>query len=280
MADDVDAARDVSSRNLAEGWGVAVGAGVRTVDPRTTVIVDRVSVTYRVYEDRKPSLRQLVAGRLRSRHHRNVHAVVNVSFSTHAGEAIGVVGRNGSGKSTLLRVIAGLMPATHGAVYARTEPTLLGVGAALHPELSGRRNVYLGGLALGLSRGQIDTRFDEIVEFAGLRDSIDLPLRTYSSGMAARLHFAVASAIAPEVLLIDEALAVGDEDFRRRSEQRIAALRAQAGTVMLVSHGLDVIRETCTRALWLEGGRLRADGDPHEVIADYRAWVRSRTSGQ
>jgi teichoic acid transport system ATP-binding protein len=241
------------------------------------VVVDDVHVTYRVYEDRKPTLRKLVARGLQQREFREVEAVRGVSFTSYAGEVVGVIGRNGSGKSTLLRVMAGLMPATAGAVYARTEPVLLGVGAVLHPELSGRRNIYLGGLALGLSRREIDERFDEIVDFSGLAEFIDMPLRTYSSGMSARLHFAIASAVMPEILLIDEALSVGDEDFRAKSSRRIAELRAAAGTVFLVSHSLDAITEMSNRALWLNRGRIAAEGAPAEVVAAYRASLKRAT---
>jgi teichoic acid transport system ATP-binding protein len=245
-----------------------------TSPAQPTVVVDDVHVVYRVYEDRKPSLRQLVADRFRPRAYRQIHAVRGVSFTARAGEAVGVIGRNGSGKSTLLRAMAGVLPPTDGAVYAHAEPTLLGVGAALHPDLSARRNVFLGGLALGLSRRQIAEQFDEIVAFAGVTDFLDVPLRAYSSGMSARLHFAIASAVAPEVLLIDEALAVGDEDFRQKSEARIRELLQQAGTVFLVSHNLDAIVKICTRVLWMEQGRIVVDGDPAPVVETYRRTQR------
>lgn len=240
-----------------------------------TVVVEDVQVTYRVYEDRHPTLRKLISGGFRGRSFREIPAVRNVSLTSYAGEAIGIIGRNGSGKSSLLRAMAGLIPPTGGAIFARTEPTLLGVSAALHPELSGRRNVILGGLALGMSRKEISVRFDDIVGFAGLSEFIDMPLRTYSSGMAARLHFAVASALSPEVLLIDEALSVGDEEFRRRSSARIEELRESAGTVFLVSHGLDTIVKSCTRVVWMERGEIVGQGDPEDVVNGYRAAVNS-----
>ncbi len=234
-----------------------------------------VHVTYRVFSDTKPSLREMLTRRGRPRAHRSIPAVRGVSFVASHGEAIGVIGRNGSGKSTLLQAIAGLLPPTSGEVRARTQPALLGVGAALKPALSGRRNVILGGLALGLSRRQIEERFDEIVEFAGLEDAIDLPLRTYSSGMRARLNFATATAVRPEILLIDEALAVGDLDFRERSTQRIRELQATAHTVFLVSHSLGTVADTCSRAIWLDQGVVRGDGEPQEVIDAYKAAPRT-----
>lgn len=236
-----------------------------------TVVCDDVDITYRVYEDRRQSLRSLIAGRFKSREYRAIEAVKGVSFTAYAGEAIGVIGSNGSGKSTLLRAIGGLMPVTDGQILVRGNAALLGVGAALQPKVSGRRNVLLGGLALGLSREEIAKRFDEIVEFAGLEDAIDLPLRTYSSGMRARLQFAISSAVRPDILLIDEALAVGDKTFRTRSQRRIDELRKAAGTIFLVSHSMGVIKDTCNRALWLERGVLRADGDPVEVVKAYDA---------
>jgi teichoic acid transport system ATP-binding protein len=236
-----------------------------------TVAVEDAHVIYRVYEDRRLTLRQFVARGFKSRAYREIHAVRGANLVAHAGEAIGVIGRNGSGKSTLLTAIAGLLPVTRGAVYARSQPALLGVGAALQPSLSGRRNITLGGLALGLTREEIDARAEEIIDFAGLRDAIDLPLRTYSSGMRARLHFALATAVVPEVLLIDEALSVGDKDFQKRSSQRIGELTKQAGTVFLVSHSMKAITDTCRRAVWLDAGEIMADGPAEEVVKAYEA---------
>lgn len=238
------------------------------------VVLDDVHVTYRVYEDRKASMRQIVSDRFKPRSYREIHAVRGVSLTAYSGEAIGVIGANGSGKSTLLRAIAGLLPVTGGAVYARTEPALLGVDAALQPALSGRRNIELGGLALGMTRKELEARFDDIVEFSGLADAINLPLRTYSSGMRARLHFSIATSVFPEILLIDEALSVGDEDFRQRSEARIRELQEAAGTIFLVTHSLASVRETCARAIWLDRGQVREDGAVDDVVSAYKASVK------
>jgi teichoic acid transport system ATP-binding protein len=243
------------------------------LDPALTLVAQDAHVTYRVYEDRRVGLQELVSRGGKLRASRAIKAVKGVSFEARAGEVIGVIGANGSGKSTLLQAMAGLLPCTDGAIYARSQPVILGVGAALQPLLSGRRNVELGLLALGASQEQVEEQFDEVVEFSGLEDSIDLPLRTYSSGMKARLHFAIATSIKPDLLLIDEALAVGDADFRVRSEERIRALQAHAGTVFIVSHRLSEIQRTCTRVLWLCAGELAADGAPGEVLAKYREWV-------
>lgn len=233
------------------------------------VVAENLHVVYRAYEERRPGLRQLVSGGLRSRAYREIHAVNGVSLTAWPGEVIGVIGPNGSGKSTLLASIAGLLPATDGEVYARTQPTLLGVGAVLKPALSGRRNIVLGCLALGLTREQAADRLDEIIEFSGLGDFIGLPMRTYSSGMRARLQFAIATAVAPDILLIDEALAVGDRDFKHRSSERLEELRAAAGTVFLVSHSLNEVRKLATRALWLESGQVFREGIPTEVLDAY-----------
>lgn len=244
-------------------------------DPIPTLVAEDLHVTYRVYEDRQPTLRRMVSNRFKRVGLREVHAVRGVNFSSSHGEAIGIIGPNGSGKSTLLRAMAGLIPATRGAVYASSSPVLLGVGAALHPELSGRRNVILGALALGMSKAEVMERFDEIVDFAGVADHIDMPLRTYSSGMAARLHFAIASAMAPEVLLIDEALAVGDEDFKRKSAGRLEELRRKAGTVFIVSHSLGALADSCSRVLWMNQGRLVGDGGADRIIAEYSRSLRN-----
>jgi teichoic acid transport system ATP-binding protein len=242
-----------------------------------TVVLDSVHVTYRVYEDRRPRLREIVANKGRRPSFRSIHAVRGVDLVSRRGEAIGLIGRNGSGKSTLMQAMAGLLPPTRGAAYASSQPSLLGVSAALQPNASGRRNIVLGGLALGLSRDEVDARMAEIIRFTGLSEFIDLPIRTYSSGMRARLHFAIATSVEPEILLIDEALSVGDESFKRRSNKRIRQLQDRAGTVFLVSHSLDTVREMCTRCIWLDRGLVRADGDPAEVIAEYQENVAAET---
>lgn len=233
------------------------------------VLAEQLHVVYRAYEERRPGLRQLVSAGMRSRTYREIHAIKGVSLTAWPGEVIGVIGPNGSGKSTLLASIAGLLPATDGVVYARSQPTLLGVGAVLKPGLSGRRNIMLGCLALGLTREEAMDRVDDIIEFSGLGDFINLPMRTYSSGMRARLQFSIATAVAPDILLIDEALAVGDRDFKRRSNERLEELRAAAGTVFLVSHSLNEVRKLATRVLWLESGQIFRQGSTEDVIDAY-----------
>jgi teichoic acid transport system ATP-binding protein len=242
--------------------------------PEPTVVVDDVHLTYRIIGRgrkgggpaaiRRALLREAAPGQ------RSVHAVRGVSFTSYRGEAIGLIGPNGSGKSTLLRAIAGLMAPSQGVVWTRGEAALLGVSAAMMGAMSGEQNIVLGCLAIGMTPAEIAEEYDAICDFAGIGDFVHLPMNTYSSGMGARLRFAIAAARAPDILLIDEALATGDAAFRRRSEGRIRELREQAGTVFLVSHGLGIIRETCSRAIWLEGGKIVLDGDADTVVAAYQ----------
>jgi teichoic acid transport system ATP-binding protein len=236
------------------------------------VVIDRVHFTYRIVGSRRggaPAALRRALLRENAPGQRSVHAVRGVSFTAYRGEAIGVIGPNGSGKSTLLRGIAGLMAPSSGAVWTHGQASLLGVSAAMMPQMSGDQNIMLGCLALGMTPAEIIESYNDICEFAGIGEFVHLPMSTYSSGMAARLRFAIAAARAPDILLIDEALATGDARFRRRSEKRILELRAHAGTVFLVSHGLGIIRQTCTRAIWLENGKIVLDGDAQTVVDAY-----------
>lgn len=242
------------------------------IDPdRTpTVVVDQLHVKYRAYGSGKVA--KGGQGGLLSRARRGireVHALKGVSFVAYANESIGVIGSNGSGKSTLMRAITGLTPPESGAVFASARPNMLGVGAALIPNLSGERNIILGGLAMGFSPKEIAGMRDQIVSFAELEESIDLPMKTYSSGMQARLKFAIAAAREHEILIVDEALAVGDRRFRQRSEARIRQIRDDAGTIFLVSHSMKSIRDTCERAIWLNKGDLMMDGPCEDVVTAY-----------
>ena len=239
--------------------------------PDVTVRLSDVHVRYRVYEDPAAGLKQKFAqGRMR-RQFSIIEAVRGVTLDLHESETLGLIGANGSGKSTLLSAMTGLLPLASGTIRGRSRPCLLGVSSALRAALSGRRNILIGGLALGFTRAEIESRMDEIIDFAGLRDAIDRPMRTYSSGMRARLNFAIATARIPEILLIDEALAVGDEDFRIRSAKRIDEVRVAAGSVVLVSHNMAEIERSCNRAAWLDGGVLRVVGDPDAVVSAYLA---------
>jgi len=245
---------------------------------KPTIVVSGLNVVYKVLatgkRDTKPN--RLLQRSTGKRGMREIHAVRDVSFVAREGEAIALIGVNGSGKSTLLRAIAGLLPVESGRIWAEADPTLLGVNAALINELSGERNVLLGGLAMGLSPAEVAARKQAIVDFAAIGEFIDLPMSTYSAGMGARLRFAIASAMVHRILLIDEALATGDAIFQRRSQARINELRAEAGTVFVVSHSLGVLRDTCTRALWLDRGALRMDGSVETVIDAYEQETNRR----
>jgi teichoic acid transport system ATP-binding protein len=236
---------------------------------KPVVVVDQLHVEYKVYSSGKavnPNVRSL---RRMTRGIRTVHAVKGVSLVAYENESIGVIGSNGSGKSTLMRALVGLTPPSSGAVYASAKPNLLGVGAALLPDLSGERNIVLGGLALGFRKSDIAKLHDDIIKFSELQDFIDLPMRTYSSGMQARLKFAIAASQQHEILIVDEALAVGDKKFQARSEARIREIRDNAGTVFLVSHSMKSIRDTCDRTIWLNKGELVMDGPTDEVVDAY-----------
>ncbi|WP_253905769.1 ATP-binding cassette domain-containing protein [Arthrobacter sp. H5] len=209
----------------------------------------------------------------------SVYALNEMSLVVERGESVGIVGRNGSGKSTLMRLISGQSNPTTGAVYASSIPIMLGVNAALVPELSGDHNIVLGCLAMGLTRNQIGERFDSIVDLSGLDKSIHLPMKSYSAGMSSRLRFAIAASIDPEILLIDEALNTGDAQFRDRSKRRMDELRLQAGSVFLVSHSLETITEMCTRVIWLDQGDLLMDGNPAEVTGAYAGFARHLSKG-
>lgn len=196
----------------------------------------------------------------------------NLDLRIGAGEAVALIGSNGSGKSTALRLIAGIYAPSTGTIRIRGRLTaVIELGAGFHPELTGADNVALYAAVLGLRRHELAARYDEIVDFADTRNFMDTPLKYYSSGMEARLAFAVAVCLQPDVLLLDEVLAVGDQAFRDRCQTRLRAFHTSGGTLILVSHEMDQVRKLCTRAVWLEQGTLRMDGDVEQVLTAYRA---------
>ena len=197
-------------------------------------------------------------------------ALTDVSFSVPKGSTYGVIGRNGSGKSTALKIVAGITKPTAGTVrVAGRVSALIELGAGFHPEISGRENVFINGIMLGLTKRDIQHRFDEIVEFAELKEFIDAPVKTYSSGMYMRLGFAVAIHVNPDVLLVDEVLAVGDEGFTHKCLDKFAELRRSGKTILLVTHSLGLVERFCDEALWLDAGRAEAHGDPKRVVGAY-----------
>lgn len=278
-----------SSAEIPPRGGSPTTAGQAAVTPATapaTVVVDDLHVRYRAPSADASAMRALSPARqvamraLGQRPRVAVDALKGVSFVARAGESLGILGRNGSGKSTLLRIVAGLETPRSGRVLARSTPVLLGVNAALVPDLPGERNVILGCLAMGMTPEQARAALPGIVGMAGIGKAIYRPMNTYSSGMASRLRFAIAVSASPDILLIDEALSTGDAAFKERSESRMAELRANAGTVFIVSHAAQTIEEMCTRAIWLMDGELIGDGPGPEIAHDYRWWSWNVAKGE
>jgi len=236
-----------------------------------------VSVRYRVASESIRSLKEYAIRRLQGRmDHGELLALREVSLAIKPGERVGIIGPNGAGKSTLFRVIARVRRPSEGRVVVRGRVApLLELGLGFHGELTGRENVILHGTLLGRSRVEMTERMDRIAEFAELEAFLDAPIRKYSTGMVARLAFAAATDVDPDVLLVDEALAVGDERFRAKCHARMAGFRDRGKTFLLVSHLLDEVRETCTRAIWISEGRIERDGPAVEICDAYRAWARA-----
>ena len=245
---------------------------------RSAIKVEDVSVTYRTSFERAPTLRStmLRLGR-RERVVREIEAVRDVSFDVAHGTVLGIVGANGAGKSTLVRTIAGILPPSSGRVEVEGRvSTLLALGVGFNRNLSGRENVVLGGLAAGLKRELLAEKYDDIVAFAELEEFMDMPMRTYSSGMYGRLAFSVAVNMDPDILLIDEALSVGDARFRRKSAEKMRELCGEDRTVVLVSHALGTIQDLADQAIWMHKGQLRMWDDPESVINAYTEFLEVR----
>lgn len=237
--------------------------------PDLALRVDNVTKTFRVHHERASSLKQYIASGGRNRYE-DFYALRNVSFDVATGEAVGIIGHNGSGKSTLLKCMAQILTPNEGSIQVyKKMAALLELGAGFHQELSGRDNVFLNASILGMGRKEIAARFDEIVEFSGLGDFIESPVKTYSSGMYVRLAFAVAINVDPELLLIDEILAVGDVTFQQKCMEKFVDFRTQGRTLVLVTHDATTVREFCDRAIWLDHGVVLRDGDPAEVVDEY-----------
>jgi lipopolysaccharide transport system ATP-binding protein len=238
------------------------------------ISLDNVSKLYRRYGGRQfATLKSaLLSGDLvrKLRPEETFQALSHVSFDVPRGQTLGVIGRNGSGKSTALKLVAGITKPTSGTVRVSGRiSALIELGAGFHPEISGRENVFINGIMLGLSRREIQQRFDEIVDFAELRDFIDAPVKTYSSGMYMRLGFAVAIHVDPDVLLVDEVLAVGDEGFTHKCLDKFAEFKRRNKTILLVTHSLGMVERFCDEALWLDKGEKRGQGDPTRTIGAY-----------
>ncbi len=236
------------------------------------VQIENVSVSYRLPTERIGSFKEYAIRKLQRRVKiEDFWALVDVSMTVNKGDVFGIIGNNGAGKSTILKVISRVLKPSKGRVVVRGRiAPLLELGAGFHPELSGRENVFLNGALLGYSREDMEKVFDEIVAFSELEQFINSPIRTYSSGMYARLGFAVATAHVPDVLILDEILSVGDEAFQKKSRERLQSFQEKGSTVLMVSHGLDSMITMCNRVAWLDQGKLRLLGEPSEVVAAYR----------
>ncbi len=245
-------------------------------DQREIIHLEKVSVQYRIPEERFGTFKEYAIRFLqRKLRFATFWALHDIDLSIYRGEVFGLVGKNGAGKSTLLKVISRVLRPTKGKIilYGKVAP-LLELGAGFHPELTGRENVFLNGALLGYSKKEMEACFDQVVDFAELRSFIDAPIRTYSSGMYARLGFAVATAYVPEILLVDEVLSVGDEEFQKKCFARIKEFCSKGSTIIFVSHAMSQIENMCQRAAWINKGKLELVGDPATVIEAYRGFSR------
>ena len=244
------------------------------------VSVQDLGLTYTTSIDKKPTLKARLKTLGRGRKHsRTVHALNGINLDVHYGTVLGIIGSNGAGKSSLMRVISGIVPPTQGRIEVHgSVSTLLALGVGFNQAMTGRENVYLGGLAAGMTRAEIDASFQAIADFSELGDAIDAPMRTYSSGMFARLAFSVAAVVEPDILIVDEALSTGDAHFKAKSLNRMKELRTADRALILVSHALATIEDLCNEVIWLDKGKLMARGNPTEVIAAYRKFMNVRKS--
>jgi lipopolysaccharide transport system ATP-binding protein len=255
-----------------------VSAGAAT---DAAIVVDSVSKRFKMHRDQPTNLKEKLTRRSRGSRTEDFWALRDVSLEIPRGTTYGLIGHNGSGKSTLLKLIAGIHRPTQGTITANGRVSaMLELGAGFHPELSGRENVFFNGSILGLSRREITARLDDIIEFSGIGDFIDVPVKVYSSGMYVRLGFSIAANLDPELLIIDEIVAVGDEEFQRRCFDRLYELRRKGTTIVFVSHSLALIQTLCDRVAWLEHGNLRAEGPAFEVVDKYVAEVNAAESNR
>lgn len=243
------------------------------------IACEEVWKSYRIYHQRSHTLKERLVAR-RSRYD-DFWALKGVNLDVAAGSTLGLIGANGSGKSTLLKTMARILTPNRGSMRVKgTVSSLLELGIGFHPDLTGRENVYLGGSLLGLTRRDIDARYDDIVEFAGIEPFMDAPVKNYSTGMYARLAFSTAVSVDPEILLIDEVLSVGDQSFQMRCYERIAEFRNDGRTIVLVSHSLETIRSLCSQAVLIHEGVVTQAGQPHDVVAEYLTQVYAESEHQ
>jgi lipopolysaccharide transport system ATP-binding protein len=245
--------------------------------PEAAITVRDVTKKFRLHNDRKTNVKELFSARDRRSRHEDFWALKGVTLDIPRGRTFGLIGHNGSGKSTLLKLVAGIHRPSSGTITAAGRVSaMLELGAGFHPEMSGRDNIYLNGSILGMTRKQIDAAMDDIIAFSGLEEFIDTPVKVYSSGMYVRLGFAIAVNLEPEILIIDEVIAVGDEAFQRKCFDHLYELRRKGVTIVLVTHSLALVADLCDEAAWLDGGTLRAVGPAREVVDEYLSTVNER----
>ena len=240
------------------------------------VSVRNLGLTYTTAIDRRPTLKARVKSLGRgTKQTRIIRALDNVNLDVEYGHVLGVIGTNGAGKSSLMRVVAGIIPPSQGRIEVfGSVSTLLALGVGFNPSMSGRDNVFLGGLAAGMTRAEIEAHFQEIADFSELGDAIDAPMRTYSSGMYARLAFSVAATVRPDILIVDEALSTGDVKFKEKSLNRIKELRSDDRALILVSHAMATLRDVCNDVAWLHQGKLVQRGEPNATINAYQEFLQ------
>ena len=239
-----------------------------------------VGKKFRLFHEKEQTLKGYFLRKVRKESSKRVEefwALKDLTFAVQQGEILGIIGENGSGKSTLLKLIGGILRPTEGKLEIEGNITgLLELGSGFHPDLTGRENIYLNASIIGLKKKEIDEKFEEIVRFAELEKFIDTPVKNYSSGMYVRLGFAVAININPDIVLVDEVLAVGDEAFQKKCMEKFNQFRKENKTIIIVSHGLDTIKDLCTRAIWLDAGKVKAEGPPAMVVNQYLEEVAER----
>ena len=238
---------------------------------------DHICMNFHLNQSKTTSLKEFFVKKVKHQlEYQDFYALRDVSFSIERGEVIGLVGRNGSGKSTTLKVISGIYKPTSGTIRtAGTIAPMLELGSGFDFELSGRENIFLNGAILGFDEHTLVSKYDEIVAFSELDQFLDRPIKTYSSGMLMRLAFSIATLVEPEILIVDEILAVGDEAFQRKSRNRMMEMMHDGTTVIMVSHDIDTIRSLCSRVIWLDHGQVREEGDVQEVCDHYHAYMNS-----
>jgi lipopolysaccharide transport system ATP-binding protein/teichoic acid transport system ATP-binding protein len=259
----------------AENGSSPISKVEKTQSNDVAISIENLSINYKTNFDKNRTARNmLLRSRSYSREKKVIRALENIDLKVNHGTVLGIVGHNGAGKSTLLRCMAGILRPTSGRVEIHGRiSTMLALGLGFNAALSGRQNVMLGGLASGMTKKQISEKFEEIADFADLGDFIDMPIRTYSSGMGSRLAFSVAVHMDPDILLIDEALSAGDANFKVKASKKMHELMSSARTMVVVSHALGTIEEICNDAIWLDHGHLKARGEPKDVIRQYTEFL-------